>query len=97
MEIWKEIKFSNFEVSNYGNIRNYKTLKLSKLIYICGGKLSVHINKKYFHVGILVAEAFIEIPKMSAIIDVEYKDTCFFNNNINNIIPIIKNYERINF
>jgi hypothetical protein len=97
MEIWKKIKgFENYEVSNLGEIRNFLTQKKSKLIYIKGRNLSVRLKYQYFHVGIIVARAFYETPPLSIITSVSYKDTCFFNNNIENLIPIIKSYDSIN-
>ena len=92
MEVWKNInRFSKYEFSNYGRVRNCKTLKICNIVYIGSGKLSVFINYKYLPVAPLIAEAFIDLSENQKIIDIKFKDNCFLNNNIENLIPIIKN------
>ncbi len=64
MEIWKNIKdFENYEISNYGNVRNAKTGKLLKLKTKCG-YYTITLSKKskpyYFRIHRLVATAYIE-------------------------------------
>lgn len=90
MEEWKTITYaSNYDVSNFGNVRQNKKNKILKL----------HINKKngYVYVTIrdnngkylnkrvhrLVAEAFIKNPENKS--DVNHKDFNRHNNVVNNL------------
>lgn len=68
MEIFKEIEgFSNYEVSNFGNVRNKKTGRVLKPKKNNCGYLEVSLRKdgkkKMFYVHRLVAIDFIENPR----------------------------------
>ena len=62
---WKQIKQSNYEVSDIGDVRNSKNKKVRKT-FDCGGykRVTLYINNyaKNFLVHRLVAEAFIPNP-----------------------------------
>lgn len=63
MVIWKNIKgYTNFSVSNDGQIRNDKTGRIYKTWLDSNGYPSLHIGKDIRRVHKLVAEAFIENP-----------------------------------
>ncbi len=64
MEIWKNIKgFDNYEISNYGNVKNVKSGRTLKL-KVKSGYSAITLYKNgmmyYFRVHRLVAFAFIE-------------------------------------
>ena len=68
MEIWKDIKdYSNYQVSNYGNVKNVKTNKILKPFSPVEGYLKVSLSKngksKQFFIHRLVAITFIPNPK----------------------------------
>ena len=62
---WKQIKYSNYEVSDMGDVRNSKSKKVRKT-FDCSGyrRVTLYINNcvKNFLVHRLVAEAFIPNP-----------------------------------
>jgi hypothetical protein len=87
MEEWQIIsEYPNYDVSNFGNIKNNKTGKTLKQC-IKGGYCNISLvngfNQKTYKVHRLVAIAFIEnIEKKS---DVNHKDKNKLNNNISNL------------
>jgi len=87
METWHTIKdFSNYSVSNFGNVMNVKTNKIMKLC-VKGGYQIISLKgiagKKSFKVHRLVASAFIENPENKP--EVNHKDKNRLNNNVNNL------------
>ena len=87
IEIWKDIKdFPNYEVSNFGKIRNKKTLQELKYGLVRGYP---HIdlyslkNRKNYYIHRLVAEMFIPNPKSKP--QVNHIDGNKLNNNVNNL------------
>lgn len=84
-EIWKVIEgFENYEVSNFGQVRNIKTQKIIKQHIGAGGYPTVYLKNKSLHKTALVhravAKAFIPNP---------------FNKPIVNHINAIRNDYRI--
>lgn len=77
----------NYEVSNIGNIRNFKTKKLIKPFINNSGyyeiKLSINNKKKHFRVHRLVATLFIPNPCNYPIIN--HIDCNKLNNNVGNL------------
>lgn len=89
-EIWKEIEgYENlYEVSNFGNIRSSKTLKLRNLTNHKGYKritLFKQNKSKSFFVHVLVAKAFIENKDPKILTQVNHIDENKDNNHINNL------------
>ena len=88
MEEWRTIKqFPNYDVSNFGNIRNNKTAKMMKLCRKSGYyhvSLTNEICKKTLKVHRLLALAFIENSENKS--DVNHKDKNKLNNNITNLV-----------
>lgn len=88
-EVWKDIVgFEGYyQVSNYGNIRNAKTLKLRKLQLWDGRYYGISLIKNYkryaFRVHRLVAEAF--IPNPNNLPEVNHKDENKLNNHVDNL------------
>ena len=61
LEIWKIIKDNNnYEISSYGNIRNFKTKRILKYQTNYGGYNYITLLKKTYYIHRLVACAFIE-------------------------------------
>jgi hypothetical protein len=87
MEQWKSIEnFENYEISNFGNVRNRvsnKILKLNKKSGYYYINLTKNKIKKSFIVHRLVALAFIENPENKS--DVNHKDKNKLNNHITNL------------
>lgn len=84
VEIWKTIKNSNYEISNYGNIRhNDKVLKVSENQSYKKIRIKINNNYKTCYIHRLVAEAFIPKPKGKEFIN--HIDANKHNNNINNL------------
>jgi len=87
MEEWRTInQFPNYDVSNFGNVRNNKTTKMMKLCRKSGYyhvSLTNEICKKTLKVHRLVALTFIENPENKS--DVNHKDKNKLNNHINNL------------
>lgn len=88
-EIWKDIVGYEglYQVSNFGKVKNIKTLKILKPSLTYNGyemvKLSKNSKVKNFRINRLVAEAFIPNPNNYPIVN--HKDGNKLNNNINNL------------
>ena len=97
-EIWKDIKgYENYQVSNYGRVRNKKTNRILKQHIQRGGyyKVSLYLDGKqnYYLVHRLVAIAFIPNPNNYKYVNhkneiktdnrVENLEWCSFEYNIN--------------
>jgi hypothetical protein len=87
MEEWRIIKeYPNYDISNFGNIKNNKTSKIMKQT-LKGGYYNIglvnELGKKTFKVHRLVALSFIENPENKA--EVNHKDKNKLNNNICNL------------
>lgn len=88
-EIWKDVPnyIGLYEVSNFGNVRNAKTLKKLSLGKHRQGYLLVtltkNIKKKTFLVHRIVANVFIENP--NSLKEVNHKDENKANNCVNNL------------
>jgi len=87
MEEWCIInEFPNYDISNFGNVRNNKSNKIMKICIKSGYYHVSLINtsvKKTLKVHRLVALAFIENPKNKS--EVNHKDKNKFNNNVSNL------------
>lgn len=69
-ESWKRIEnFPNYEVSNMGQIRNAKTMKIRKQTLLPNGYLYVQLNGVNLRVHILVAKAFIPNPDNKEVVN----------------------------
>lgn len=88
-EVWKDVPnyIGLYEVSNFGNVRNAKTLKKLSLGKHRQGYLLVTLTKnskkKTFLVHRVVANAFIKNP--NALKEVNHKDEIKSNNNVSNL------------
>jgi len=87
MEEWRIIKnFENYEVSNFGRIKNKNTFKILKLTNH-SGYYNINIkndnNRKSLKVHRLVAEAFLENSENKS--DVNHKDKNKLNNYLSNL------------
>jgi len=90
-ERWLPItEYPNYEVSNFGNVRNIVTNKPMKLQDKCGyyniclvNNTNTTKNRKIFKVHRLVALAFIPNPENKS--DVNHKDKNKLNNHIDNL------------
>lgn len=86
-EIWKPIENYNYEISNFGNVRNIKTKKyLKKYIHQGREYISFRIKdgeKKRFNVARLVCIAFHENPLNKP--EVNHIDGNKSNNNAENL------------
>lgn len=88
METYKNIiDFENYEVSNFGNVRNKKTNKILKPRIGKDGYHKIDIRKNYKRytkkLHRLIAEAFIENLENKS--QVDHIDNNKSNNNINNL------------
>lgn len=95
-EIFKEIEgFQNYQVSNYGRIKNVKTRKIIK-VSEASDRLYARLTKdnvSYFlWVHVLVAKAFINNPNNCPL--VAHKDKNMYNNEASNLKWI--NYDELN-
>lgn len=83
-EKWEEIELNtNYEVSDYGRVRNKLTLSLIKQRCYDGYMCCSIGNKKKCLIHLLVANAF--IPKLENKTSVDHIDRNRLNNNINNL------------
>lgn len=89
MELWKKIdKYENYEVSNFGNVRNIDNnnyiligaIRADNYKEVC---LSKNNKTRTFRVNILVAKAFIPNPENKP--TVNHKDHNRLNNNVDNL------------
>lgn len=88
MEIWKKVEgFENYEVSNYGNVRNSKTKKEKKCNLNTQGYLQTQLSKnnvrKNFRINRLVAITF--IPNENNYTQVNHIDGNKLNNHVDNL------------
>ena len=85
MEEYKIIQsFENYEVSNFGNVRNIKTGRILKQSIDTKGYKRININSTYTqHIHRLVASAFIPNPNNKSCID--HIDGIRTNNNVSNL------------
>ena len=89
MEIYKQYKNTNYEISNIGNLRNKKTKRILKLHINKQGYYCVVVsfgsrkNKKCFKIHRLVAETFIK--KINGKLIVNHIDGNKLNNDKNNL------------
>ena len=88
IEEWKIInEYENYEVSNFGNVRNKKTKKILKQSIDSCGYLHICLSKngknKTFRVHRLVAPAFIDNLENKN--EIDHKDRNKQNNNFNNL------------
>ena len=87
MEVWKKIEgFENYEVSNYGNVRNIKTNRVLKPDDLRGYKKVLLYNngfKKKFQIHRLVAICFIENKQNKPCVN--HIDGNPSNNNVKNL------------
>jgi hypothetical protein len=87
MEIWKNIKeFTNYEISNYGSVRNIKSGRVLKLYSKAGYNCcTLYENGKfyYFRVHRLVAFAFID--NIDNLPHVDHIDRNRQNNHVDNL------------
>ena len=90
MEIWKQIKSApNYEISNYGNVRNFKNLNIINGRIVNGYKLvSFRLGfekQKSFYVHRLIAENFLNINYEDKFNIVDHIDRNKLNNNLYNL------------
>ena len=90
MEIFRKIeKYENYSVSNKGNIRNDKRMKLLKHNYTNGYNLvslSKNNSSKKFHVSDLVKNAFNQMGEREFCDEYTEFDCCIINVNGEDII-----------
>ena len=83
-EIWKNIdKHENYEVSNYGKVRNVLSKKERKQHNNGKGYLKVNLNGKSLYVHRIVAIAFLSNPELKR--TVNHIDCDKSNNNLKNL------------
>ena len=88
MEVWRPIEdFPNYEVSNFGQVRNCRTGKVLKPVDNTYGYLRVHLyqngEKKWIYIHKLVALAF--IPNPMDLVEVNHRDENKLNNRVENL------------
>jgi hypothetical protein len=84
MEEYKNIKgYENYQISNFGNVKNIKTNRILKQSLTTTGYKEVKINGKHFKIHRLIGEYFIDNPNNLLCID--HIDNDKTNNNINNL------------
>lgn len=82
METWKKVSGTEYEVSDYGNVRNKRGRHMSGSIQTTGYR-QVKIGSKFRLVHRLVLEAFNPCPDPSMIVD--HKDGDKLNNRLSNL------------
>ena len=86
-EIWKDIEGFDYEVSNFGTVRNKKTNNVLKPFLSKNNYLQVKIGNpqknQYFHY--LVAKTFLNYKKTVRNIVIDHKDNDRSNNHISNL------------
>ena len=90
MEEYRQIKdFENYEISNYGNVRNKKTKRILKSNCVGKGYLAVQLSKnstrKSFQIHRLIALEFIPNSDPENKTQVNHIDGNKLNNNIDNL------------
>ena len=86
MEVYKQMKNTNYAISNHGNIKNVKTnyiLRLGTNKQYNNIKITVDKKLKTYYIHRLVAEYFVENPNNYP--DVHHIDNNPKNNNSNNL------------
>lgn len=86
-EIWKNIEnYPNYQISNYGNVKNIKNNKILSF-EICKGYKRCHLYSnskgKNLLIHCLVAQAF--IPNPNNLPQINHKDENKLNNNVDNL------------
>lgn len=91
-EKWLKTLQGKYEISNLGNIRNFKTKRILKVSETKLGykRIAIRLNglKKNYRVHRLVAEAFLQNPKNKP--DVDHIDRNRSNNKISNLRWVTK-------
>lgn len=99
MEIWKQYKNTNYEISNTGKVRNKKTKKELKQQKKYNGKIEndymcigLYINKKGIkkRVHRLVAECFLE--NYDENMEVNHKNSIRYDNRVDNLEMCTREY-----
>lgn len=92
MEIWKQYRDTNCEVSNLGNVRNKKTKKIKSQFKKYSGKrendyvkVSIYIEgkKKNISVHRMVAECFLD--NYSDMLEINHKNNIRYDNRVENL------------
>ena len=85
MEEYKIIQgFENYEISNFGNVRNITTGRILKQSLDKNGYKRINLNNTYTqHIHLLVAKAFIPNPENKRVVD--HIDGDRTNNNTSNL------------
>lgn len=92
MEIWKQYRDTNYEVSDLGNVRNKKTKKIKKQQKKYNGKyendymrVSLYLNNKDIMVSVhrMVAECFLK--DFNEELEVNHKNSIRYDNRLCNL------------
>lgn len=82
-EVWKKSICENYEVSNFGRVRNITTGYILKPYRTRGKYLNVRLNNKSYKVHRLVGIAFMPNPENKP--QINHIDSNKQNNNVNNL------------
>jgi hypothetical protein len=86
MEQWTNIEFTNYQVSNIGNIKNRITGTVRKLSYNKGYvQFTVKINGKSVCLAVHRLVAIYYVPNPNELPEVNHKDTNTLNNHWSNL------------